>query len=161
MEARARRLGVEGNVIFHDRFVSETELGEFLSAADIYVTPYLKETQITSGTLAYAVGAGKAVVSTPYWYATELLADERGILVPFRDAPAIANAVIGLLDDDRRRAGYSERAAAFAHDMKWPVVARSYLASFARARAQHAGGFAARFRRGLSRSARPSCPSRA
>jgi glycosyltransferase involved in cell wall biosynthesis len=146
LEARARRLGVEGNVMFHDRFVSETELGEFLSAADIYVTPYLKETQITSGTLAYAVGAGKAVVSTPYWYATELLASERGILVPFRDAPAIAGAVIGLLDDDRKRAGYSERAAAFAHDMKWPVVARSYLASFARARAQHAAGLRSAFR---------------
>jgi glycosyltransferase involved in cell wall biosynthesis len=136
LEARARRLGVEGSVIFHDRFVSEAELGEFLSAADIYVTPYLKETQITSGTLAYAVGAGKAVISTPYWYATELLADDRGILVPFRDGPAIASAVIGLLDDDRKRAGYSERAAAFARDMKWPVVAKSYLTSFARARSQ-------------------------
>jgi glycosyltransferase involved in cell wall biosynthesis len=136
LEARARRLGVEGNVIFHDRFVSEAELGEFLAAADIYVTPYLKETQITSGTLAYAVGAGKAVISTPYWYATELLADDRGILVPFRDGPAIASAVIGLLDDERRRAGYSERAAALAKDMQWPVVAKSYLESFARARLQ-------------------------
>ena len=85
LEARARKLGVEGSVIFHDRFVSEAELGEFLAAADIYVTPYLKETQITSGTLAYAVGSGRAVVSTPYWYATELLANDRGILVPFRD----------------------------------------------------------------------------
>jgi glycosyltransferase involved in cell wall biosynthesis len=146
LEARARRLGVEGNVMFHDRFVSETELGEFLSAADIYVTPYLKETQITSGTLAYAVGAGKAVVSTPYWYAAELLAGERGILVPFRDAPAIANAVNDFLDDDLKRAGYSQRAAAFAHDMKWPVVARSYLATFSRARAQHAAGLRSAFR---------------
>jgi glycosyltransferase involved in cell wall biosynthesis len=145
LEARARRLGVEGSVIFHDRFVSETELGEFLSAADIYVTPYLKETQITSGTLAYAVGAGKAVISTPYWYATELLANERGILVPFRDGPAIAKAVIGLLDDDRLRAGYSARAAAFAGEMKWPVVANSYLASFGRARSQHTTGIRAAF----------------
>jgi glycosyltransferase involved in cell wall biosynthesis len=136
LEARARRLGVEASVIFHDRFVSEAELGEFLSAADIYVTPYLKETQITSGTLAYAVGAGKAVISTPYWYATELLAEDRGILVPFRDGAAIASAVIGLLDDDRARAGYCDRAATFAKDMKWPVVANSYLTSFARARLQ-------------------------
>jgi glycosyltransferase involved in cell wall biosynthesis len=133
LEARARRLGVDGNLIFHDRFVSETELGELLSAADIYITPYLKETQITSGTLAYAIGAGKAVISTPYWYAAELLAGERGILVPFRDAPAIADAVIGLLDDEGRRRGYSERAAAFARDMSWPHVARSYLESFGRA----------------------------
>lgn len=138
LEARARRLGVEGSVMFHDRFVSEAELGEFLSAADIYITPYLKETQITSGTLAYAVGAGKAVISTPYWYATELLADDRGILVPFRDAPAIARAVVGLLDDDTKRRGYSERAATFAREMKWPSVARSYLTTFARARAQRA-----------------------
>jgi glycosyltransferase involved in cell wall biosynthesis len=146
LEARARRLGVEGSVMFHDRFVSEAELGEFLSAADIYITPYLKETQITSGTLAYAVGAGKAVISTPYWYASELLADERGILVPFRDAPAIANAVIGLLDDETKRRGYSERAAAFARDMKWPVVARRYMTTFARARAQRAAALRSDFK---------------
>src|SRR5204863_3227463 len=85
LENRAHRLGVDSNMIFHNRFVSQEELAEFLAAADIYVTPYLKEEQITSGTLAYAVGSGKAVVSTPYWYASELLADGRGILVPWRD----------------------------------------------------------------------------
>ncbi len=138
LEARARRLGVDGSVMFHDRFVSELELGEFLSAADIYVTPYLKETQITSGTLAYAVGAGKAVISTPYWYATELLADRRGILVPFRDAGAIGRAVTALLDDEGTLRGYSERAAAFARDMAWPEVARSYLRSFERACSERA-----------------------
>lgn len=136
LEARARRLGVDSAVMFHDRFVSETELGEFLSAADIYVTPYLKENQITSGTLAYALGAGKAVISTPYWYAAELLADDRGILVPFRDPAAIAQAVNGLLDDPTRRAGYCERASSFARGMSWPQVAKSYLDSFARARSE-------------------------
>ncbi len=138
LEARARSRGVAANVIFHDRFVSESELGEFLSAADIYVTPYLKPEQITSGTLAYAVGAGKAVISTPYWYATELLAGERGILVGWRDPAAIAKAVIALLDDEALRAGYSERAATFGRDMVWPRVAERYLATFARAAGEHA-----------------------
>ena len=85
LEDRAKRLGVDGNVIFHNRFVSLAELSEFLAAADIYITPYLKPEQITSGTLAYALGAGKAVISTPYAYAKELLADGRGILVPWKD----------------------------------------------------------------------------
>ena len=85
LETRARHLGVDGSMIFHNRFVSQTDLTEFLSAADIYITPYLNPEQITSGTLAYAVGAGKAVISTPYIYARELLADGRGVLVPWRD----------------------------------------------------------------------------
>jgi glycosyltransferase involved in cell wall biosynthesis len=138
LEARARSLGVAASVIFHDRFGSEAELGEFLSAADIYITPYLKPEQITSGTLAYAVGAGKAVISTPYWYATELLAEGRGILVGWRDPAAIAKEVIALVGDEALRAGYSERAAAFGHDMFWPRVAERYLASFARASKRHA-----------------------
>jgi glycosyltransferase involved in cell wall biosynthesis len=82
------------SIIFHDRFVSQGELVEFLSAADVYITPYLNPAQITSGTLAYAVGAGKAVVSTPYLYAQELLADGRGVLVPWRDPEAITRAVV-------------------------------------------------------------------
>ena len=138
LEARARRLGVDANVIFHDRFVGENELGEFLSAADIYVTPYLKPEQITSGTLAYAVGAGKAVISTPYSYATEVLADDRGILVPWRDAGAIATAVTRLLDDDVVRAGYSQRAAAFGREMTWSRVASRYAETFGRAVKDHA-----------------------
>ncbi len=124
LENRARSLGVDSNIIFHNRFVSDEELAEFLSAADIYVTPYLKPQQITSGTLAYAVGSGKAVISTPYWYASELLADGRGILVPWRDPQAIAREVIGLLGDDGKRRALSERAAAYGRDMVWPAVAR-------------------------------------
>jgi glycosyltransferase involved in cell wall biosynthesis len=138
LENRARSLGVDSNIIFHNRFVSDEELGEFLAAADIYITPYLKPEQITSGTLAYAVGSGKAVISTPYWYANELLADGRGILVPWRDPEAIAREVIGLLGDDAKRRALSERATACGAEMLWPAVARSYLESFERARGGHA-----------------------
>ena len=137
LESRAQRLGVDSSVIFHDRFVSQAELTEFLCAADIYVTPYLKPEQITSGTLAYAVGSGKAVISTPYWYARELLADGRGILVPWRDPHAIAREVIGLLGDDAKRLALRQRAAAHGRDMLWPAVARQYVASFNRARVAH------------------------
>lgn len=138
LENRARSLGVDSNIIFHNRFVSDEELAEFLAAADIYVTPYLKPEQITSGTLAYAVGSGKAVVSTPYWYASELLADGRGILVPWRDPLAIAAEVVGLLEDETKRRALSERAAACGKEMLWPAVARSYVRSFEVASDGHA-----------------------
>lgn len=134
----AQRLGVEANIIFHDRFVSHSELVEFLSAADIYVTPYLNPEQITSGTLAYAVGAGKAVISTPYHYATELLADRRGIVVPSRDPSALAQAIVGLLDHPDELSAYGDRAAAYGRAMEWPSVARSYLETLDRARDEHA-----------------------
>jgi glycosyltransferase involved in cell wall biosynthesis len=137
LEHRAQRLGVDSSMIFHDRFVSQDELTEFLAAADIYVTPYLNPDQITSGTLAYAVGSGKAVISTPYLYARELLADGRGILVPWRDSRAIAREVIDLLGDDVARLALRERAAAHGRDMAWPAVARRYLQSFERARTEH------------------------
>src|ERR1051325_8501724 len=100
LQRLSRALGVERNVVFHNRFVSLEELVEFIGAADIYLTPYLNPAQITSGTLAYASGAAKAVISTPYWYAEELLADDRGILVPFNDSNAIAEQVIYLLDNE-------------------------------------------------------------
>jgi glycosyltransferase involved in cell wall biosynthesis len=138
LENRAERLGVASHMIFHDRFVSQGELAEFMSAADIYVTPYLKPEQITSGTLAYAVGSGKAVVSTAYWYARELLADGRGIVVPWRDPGAIASAVIDLLGDEKKRLAMGERAALYGRDMFWPAVARGYVGSFERARTEHA-----------------------
>jgi glycosyltransferase involved in cell wall biosynthesis len=133
LERRAQGLGVDSSMIFHNRFVSRGELVKFLCAADIYVTPYLKPEQSTSGTLAYAVGAGKAVISTPYLYARELLADGRGILVPWRDSQTIARAVVDLLSDDAKRLALCARAAAHGRNMVWPAVARRYLRSFDRA----------------------------
>ena len=140
LQHRAERLGVDGSVIFHNRFVSHEELVEFLGAAELYVTPYLKEEQSTSGTLAYAVGCGKAVISTPYRYARELLADGRGILVPWRDSEAIGREIVGLLDDPSRRTELQLRAAAFGRSMAWPIVARRYVECFEKARAAHDEG---------------------
>jgi len=137
LEARAQKLGVASSMIFHNRFVSQAELAEFLAAADVYVTPYLKPEQITSGTLAYAVGSGKAVISTPYWYATELLGDGRGLLVPWRDPGAIAREVIGLFDDPSKASALRERAAEYGKQMVWPQVARRYVESFDRAQRDH------------------------
>lgn len=138
LEARAQRLGVDASIIFHNRFVSQAELGEFLSAADIYVTPYLQPEQSTSGTLAYAVGAGKAVISTPYRYASELLADGRGILVPWRDAEGIAREVVGLLSDEARGDAMRQRASAYGRGMAWTAVAQRHVASLSRAVSEHA-----------------------
>src|SRR5437867_9482950 len=103
LERLAKKNKVEKNVIFYNRFVEIEELKEFIGAADIYITPYLNEAQITSGTLAYAFGAGKAVVSTPYWHAVELLAEDRGVLVPFADPKAIAREVLKLFRDETSR----------------------------------------------------------
>jgi glycosyltransferase involved in cell wall biosynthesis len=146
LEERAKQLGVDGNVIFHNRFVSQAELCEFLAAADIYITPYLNPEQITSGTLAYALGAGKAVISTPYAYAKELLADGRGILVPWRDSSAIAAEIVGLLDDPEKRLDLRLRAAEHGRAMLWPAVAESYLHSFERARVEHSQRLRTAFR---------------
>lgn len=133
LQSRVRRLRIEDSVVFHDRFVEDGELADFLAAADIYVTPYLNPQQSTSGTLARAVAAGRAVISTPYWHARELLAEGRGLLVPVRDAGAIAAAALELLDNDVERAAIGQRAAEHALGSSWPVVAKSYLQSFERA----------------------------
>jgi len=133
LEARAHHLGVDGSMIFHNRFVSQAELTEFLSAADIYITPYLNAEQITSGTLAYAVGAGKAVISTPYIYARELLAGGRGVLVPWRDSTAIAREVVALGRDPLRYQTMCTCASAHGREMTWPAVARQYVEAFSRA----------------------------
>jgi len=126
----AEELGVEKHVIFHNRFVCLEDLKEFIGATDIYITPYLNEAQVTSGSLAYVYGAGKAVVSTPYWHAQELLADGRGALVPFRDSQGIARGVCEFLGDPARMKKIRREAYAMGREMIWPVVARRYLWSF-------------------------------
>src|SRR5579872_6473224 len=137
LERLAKDLGVEKNVVFFDRFVELEELMRFIGATDIYLTPYLTEAQITSGTLAYAFGAGKAVVSTPYWHAAELLAAERGKLVPFRDSKAISAAVIELLRDEPLRESMRKSAYRMGRDMVWKRVAQLYVQSFELARKSH------------------------
>jgi glycosyltransferase involved in cell wall biosynthesis len=132
----AQEKGVESHVIFYNRFVSLEELVEFIGAADIYITPYLNVQQITSGTLAYTVGAGKAVISTPYWYAEELLAEGRGTLVPFRDPAALAERIIYLMENDAERHAMRKRAYLLGREMIWPEVARRYMESFDRARTE-------------------------
>ncbi len=131
----AEDLGVAGNVIFYNRFVTLSELTDFIGAADIYITPYLNQAQITSGTLAYAFGAGKAVISTPYWYAQELLANDHGILVPFANSGAIAEGVHRFLSDPTLMAATRIRAWKIGREMIWPVVAKRYMESFTKARA--------------------------
>jgi glycosyltransferase involved in cell wall biosynthesis len=137
LESRARRGGVASSVVFHNRFVSKTELNVFLAAADLYITPYLNAEQITSGTLAYAAGSGKAVISTPYRYARELLADGRGTLVPWRDPASIARAALDLFGDDEKRGSMCRRAADHGREMLWPAVSRSYLRTLEGAHLAH------------------------
>jgi glycosyltransferase involved in cell wall biosynthesis len=134
LERLAKALHIQKHVIFHDRFVSLDELKEFIGAADIYITPYLNEAQITSGTLSYAFGAGKAVVSTAFWHAQELLGDDRGVLVPFGEPAAIAREVVGLLKDETRRHAIRKNAYKLGREMVWSNVGRLYTESFARAR---------------------------
>ena len=134
LQQLARERGVESHVIFHNRFVSVDELTEFLGAADIYLTPYLGMAQAVSGTLAYAAGAGKAIISTPYRHARELLADDHGVLVPVADPDAIGRSVIDLFDHPVRRDAIRKRAYVQARETTWAKVARRYLESFAKAR---------------------------
>ena len=137
LERLAKDLGVQKHVVFFNRFVELEELMRFIGAADIYLTPYLTEAQVTSGTLAYAFGAGNAVVSTPYWHAAELLTAERGKLVPFRDAKAIAVAVVELLSDEPLRHSMRKNAYKLGRDMVWSRVAQLYMKSFEQARQDH------------------------
>ncbi|MCX5787845.1 MAG: glycosyltransferase family 4 protein [Elusimicrobia bacterium] len=139
LELLAEKNGVKKNVIFYNRFVELAELKEFIGAADIYITPYLNEAQIVSGTLAYCFGAGKAVISTPYWHAQELLADNRGVLVPFNDPDALAREVVGLLTDDARRNALRKNAYRMGREMVWGNVACSYMQAFEKARNERAG----------------------
>ena len=134
LERLANDLGINKHVIFYNRFVSIDELKEFLGAADIYITPYLNEAQITSGTLSYAFGCGKAVISTPYWHAKELLSDNRGIIVPFNDPKAISEAIEQLISNETLRHSMRKRAYIMGREMIWSNVAHLYMESFIRAR---------------------------
>jgi len=134
LQALAKEVGVESQVIFHNRFVSPEEMVEFIGAADLYITPYRHEAQVVSGTLAYALGAGKAIISTPYWHAIELLDDRRGALVPFQNPDAIAQKTIELLDTPAIRHAMRKRAYLFAREMIWKRVAQGYMESFSRVR---------------------------
>jgi glycosyltransferase involved in cell wall biosynthesis len=126
LEREAERLGVRDHVVFRDQFVSSTELGHYLQATDIFVSPYLNEAQVTSGALSYAIGAGAAVVSTPYWHAQELLGDGRGRLFPFRDDAALARSVLELLGSTAELSRVRSAALALTRSMHWPSVGRSY-----------------------------------
>ncbi|MEJ2285161.1 MAG: glycosyltransferase family 4 protein, partial [Desulfobacterales bacterium] len=130
LQQLVRKLDIGAHVIFQNRFVTLRELCEFLGIADIYVTPYLEEAQITSGTLAYAMGTGKAIISTPYWYATEMLAEGRGRIVPFCNPDAIAEQVSGLLDNDVERHAMRKKAYTFSREAVWKEVSRKYLQVF-------------------------------
>jgi glycosyltransferase involved in cell wall biosynthesis len=132
--ALAEQLGVASQLIFNNRFVSTEELVEHVGAADIYVTPYRQEAQVVSGTLAIALGAGKAIISTPYWHARELLANRRGLIVPFDDPESITKAVLGLLENDAERHAMRKRAYLHSRETTWPKTARAYMATFQRAR---------------------------
>ena len=137
LERLVKQLKLERHVVFHNRFVKLEGLLQFLVAADICVTPYLSKEQTASGSLAYALGCGKAVISTPYWYAEELLADERGCLVPFRDASALATQLCELLGNETKRHRLRKRAYRFGREMVWKEVAGSYFKAFQRAIQEH------------------------
>jgi glycosyltransferase involved in cell wall biosynthesis len=134
LQALAEKLGVSSNLILNNRFVSTEELIEHVGAADIYITPYRQEAQVVSGTLAIALGAGKAIISTPYWHARELLADKRGVIVPFDSPDAIAESVLALLGNEAERHAMRKRAFLYSRGTTWPKTAKAYMATFQRAR---------------------------
>lgn len=134
LQALAAQCGVSSHVIFNNRFVSTEEMIEQVGAADIYITPYRHEAQVVSGTLAIALGAGKAIISTPYWHAKEILANGRGVLVPFDDPDSIAAAVTELLGNDAERHAMRKRAYLRSRGTTWQKTAQAYMASFQRAR---------------------------
>jgi glycosyltransferase involved in cell wall biosynthesis len=130
LQARVAELDLDEHVVFIDQFVDQATLLDFIAACDVYVTPYLNEAQMTSGTLAYSFGLGKAVVSTPYWHASELLDDGRGILVPFGDTLSIGREIAGLLSDEPRRNAMRQRAYTDSRSMTWARTAATYLSTF-------------------------------
>ncbi|WP_026898587.1 glycosyltransferase family 4 protein [Daejeonella oryzae] len=127
LKSLATQLGVEKNLVFINKFVSEDELFNYLTASEIYITPYLNEAQITSGTLSYAVGSGSAVISTPYWHAQELLADNRGKLFDFKDSAALSLQIIDLLDHPKKLAELKKNAYDYGLHLRWPVIGQEYI----------------------------------
>ena len=158
LTARVQELGISDHVAFFDQFVDQATLLDFISMCDVYVTPYLNEEQMTSGTLAYSFGLGKAVVSTPYWHAKELLGEGRGVLVPFRDAKAMSTEIAGLLTNDVRRHAMRKRAYAASRSMTWARTAERYLASFEIARQRAGPGISLLADRIVSRNNRNAVP---
>ncbi len=130
LQQMVKDLQLQNHVIFHNRFVGDEELHNFLCAADVYVTPYLSREQLTSGTLAFAVGTGKAVVSTPYWAAMELLAENRGRLVPFGDSQQLAETIVELMQDDSLFYELRGRAYDYGRSRTWPKVGQAYWKLF-------------------------------
>jgi glycosyltransferase involved in cell wall biosynthesis len=134
LEILATNNKLEKHVIFYNQFVDPENLKEFMGAADLYITPYLNAAQITSGTLSFAFGSGKAVISTPYWHAADLLAEDRGVLVPFADSATMAREILALLRDDTRRNSMRKNAYKLGREMIWSNVAQLYMRSFELAR---------------------------
>lgn len=153
LEQKVRELGVQDNVVFHNKYLSDDELRDYLNACDIYVTPYPNREQISSGTLAYATGMGKAVISTPYWYAQDLLADGRGRLVDFHSSSSLARAIIDLVKNDDERNAMRRRAFEFGRKMCWSQVAEDYLQLFGELRSERAAGM-------YRSTRRPAMPAR-
>jgi len=153
LERIVEELGLEEHVVFYNRFVTTEELIRALVSADVYVTPYLNKEQIVSGTLAYAIACGKAIISTPYWYAQELLDEGRGRLVPFKDSDALAEELIRLLKNDEERLQLRKQAYQFGRKMVWREVASLYIEVFRRAFEEY-GTLRLRARRRMAR--RPS-----
>lgn len=137
LRARADQIGVGPSVVFLNQFVDVPTLLDFIAMCDVYVTPYLDEAQMTSGTLAYSFGMGSAVVSTPYWHAKELLDDGRGILVPFGDSTATGEAIASVLCDDDRRMSMRRAAYDTGRSMIWSQIASLYLGSVEKARSAY------------------------
>jgi len=133
-----RNLGVSEHVKFLNSFLSKNEIYNYLQATDVYITPYLSPNQVSSGTLSYALAAGKAVVSTPYLHAKEALAEGRGLLCRFNDPASIAEKVIELIEDKPLRRSLEQKAYSYSRRFIWPVVAKRYLALFDDLTKQHA-----------------------
>jgi glycosyltransferase involved in cell wall biosynthesis len=158
LTARVQELGIQDHVVFFNQFVDQATLLDYIAMCDVYVTPYLNEAQMTSGTLAYSFGLGKPVVSTPYWHARELLSDALGIIVPFGDAKAVSAEIAGLLTNDARRDSMRKRAYAASRSMTWEQSATRYLAVFDAAHTIHSARMPPLIDAVISRSKAPAIP---